>query len=319
MVKLDLIDNKILSELDKDARKSCREISKKLRLSPEVINYRIKKLEDSRIITAYTLAVNLSKLNIIYLKILLSFQHLNSEKLDKITEKLKENKSVKWIVSCRGNWDMIISIEANSLKEIELLKNKIISDFGQYINKKAIAFCTEASTFNRTYFSQNNQKKEMIIINSSEKGLELDELDIKIIKKLSLNSRKSLVEIASELKTTARIVNYRMKQLIKKGVITGFRLAIDYSKLNLQFYKLLVYLDNPNEQEIKRFVDYLKNNKNLIHHVNAIGDWDFEPEFEVYSEQEFNEILKQIKDNFSDIIKNIEVITISKEHKFVYF
>ena len=59
--------------------------------------------------------------------------------------------------------------------------------------------------------------------------------------------------------------------------------------------------------------------KNIIHHVKVLGNWDLEPEFEVQSESEFNEILKEMKDQYSDIIKNIEIITISKEHKFVYF
>jgi len=318
MAKLDAIDSKILYELDKDSRKSCREIGKKLRLSAEVVNYRIKRLEDSGVITAYTLAINLSKLSLIQFKILLSFQHIKSQKLGQIIEKLKENKSVKWIVSCKGNWDLIISLEAFSLKEVELLKSQILSYFGEYISKKAIAICTEACTFNRAYFSNNVQRNEMLLVDS-EKGAELDNIDLNIIKELSSNSRKSLVDIASELKTTARIVNYRIKQLVKNKIITGFRLAIDYSKLGIQFYKLLIYLENPSEKEIKNYIAYFKNNKNLIHHVRVLGSWDFEPEFEVYSEQEFNEILREMKDKFSDIIKNIEIVTISKEHKFVYF
>ena len=318
MLKLDTIDNKILSELDKDARKSCREIGKKLRLSAEVVNYRIKRLEDSGVITAYTLALNLSRLNLIQFKILLSFQHIKSEKLEKIIEKLAGNKSVKWIVSCKGSWDMIISLEAFSLKEIESLKSQILSQFGQYVSKKSIAICTEACTFNRTYFSDNIQRNEMLLVDC-EKGVELDDIDMNIIKKLSSNSRKSLVDIAYELKTTVRIVNYRIKQLVQNRIVTGFRIAIDYSKLGIQFYKLLIYLENPTEQEIKNLIHYFKNNKNLIHHVRVLGSWDFEPEFEVYSEEEFNETLKEMKDKFSDVIKNIEIITVSKEHKFVYF
>lgn len=319
MVKFspDSLDKKILCELDKDARKSCREIGKKMRLSAEVVNYRIKRLENEGIITAYTLAINLSKLNIIQFKILLSFQHIKSEELENIIKKLKENKSVKWIVSSKGDWDMIISLEAFSLSEVELLKSEILSHFNQHISKKAVSICTEASTFNRSYLSADMQRNTMILVDS-EKPAELDDVDLEIIKKLSSNSRKSLVDIATELNTTARIINYRIKQLIKAKVITGFRIALNYEKLGIQFYKLLVYLENPTKQEIINYISYLKNNKNLIHHVRVVGSWDLEPELEVYSEQEFDNILKEMKDKFSDIIKNIDIVTISKEHKFVY-
>lgn len=44
-----------------------------------------------------------------------------------------------------------------------------------------------------------------------------------------------------------------------------------------------------------------------------------EPEFEVFSEKEFDNILIDIKDKFSDIIKKIDIITITKEHKLEYF
>jgi Lrp/AsnC family leucine-responsive transcriptional regulator len=318
MNKIDLIDKKILYELDSDARKSCREIGKKLRLSPEVVNYRIKKLEESKIIAAYTLAINLSKLGVIQFKILLAFQHITSNKLEKIIVKLKENKYVKWIVSSKGNWDMIISLEAFSLKEVELIKNSVLSYFEDFVSRKSMAICTEASTFNRSYFKENSQKNERCLVDS-EKESDLDEVDIEIIKKLSSNSRKSFVDIATELKTTARIIHYRVKQLVKNKIITGFRLAIDYPKLEIQFYKLLVYLENPDKERIIEYINYLKNQNNLIHYVRVIGNWDFEPEFEVYSEQEFNKILNEMKDKFSDLIKNIEIITISKEHKFVYF
>lgn len=318
MIKLDNFDKKILYELDKDARKNCREIGKKIHMSPEVVNYRIKRLEDSGIITAYTLAVNLSKLNIIQFKILLSFHHINSEKLEKIIVRLKENSSVKWVVSCKGNWDLIISLEAFSLKEVEILKNQILSYFSSYTRKKAISICTDGSTFNRAYFIDNMTRNEMILLDS-EKGVDIDNLDLKIIKKLSLNSRKSLVDVAIELKTTARIVNYRIKQLIKNKIITGFKLAIDYSKIDIKFFKLLIYLENPIEKEFNDFVLYLKNNKNMTHYLRVIGTWDLEPEFEVYSEEDFNNILQDIKDKFSGIITNIDVITISKEYKFVYF
>ena len=63
----------------------------------------------------------------------------------------------------------------------------------------------------------------------------------------------------------------------------------------------------------------MEQNKNVIHHVKVLGNWDLEPEFEVWNEEEFDKILNDMKDKFSDIIKGVDIITISKEHKFVYF
>lgn len=319
-IKLNLKDRKLLYELDNNSRQSCSRIGKKIGLSPEVVNYRIKRLEKESIITKYQLIVNLSTLNILQFKICLSFQHLKSDKLNRIIEELKKVDSIKWIISSRGSWDLILSLETDSIENIDELKNDVLRRFGSHINKKALSILVEAQTYNRDYLIEDSSLLTgSRIIMKKDKLVKTDDLDLKILKSLAENARKPIIDIAYELKQTVRVVNYRMKQLEKNKVILGYKIAINYEKLGLKFFKTFIYLDNPKEERIKSFVRYLERSKNIIHHVKVLGNWDLEPEFEVYSESDFNELLQEIKDQYSDIIKNIEIITISKEHKFVYF
>lgn len=316
--KLDLKDKKILYELDKDCRQTCSQIAKKVGLSTEVVNYRIKRFEKEEIITQYQVALNLAKMGIVQFKILLSFQHMTSEKLDKIIDKLDKNKSVKWIVSCKGNWDLLIALEAKSLQEIDRVKDEVLSYFQGFVNQKAISICTYAEVYDRDFLVGKSGSDRIRILVSKEKEEKLDEIDMKILRQLAENARKPIVDIAFSLKTSARVVNYRIRQLVKRGIITGFRIALNYEKLGIQFYKLFIYLDNPEERRFADLMNYLRHNKNVIHNLKVLGNWDLEPELEVYSEKEFNSNLQELKDRFSDIIKNIEIVTIEKEHKFVY-
>lgn len=320
VINLDLKDRKLLYELDDNSRQSASKIGKKIGLSPEVVNYRIKRLEKEEIITQYQLIVNLSTLNTLQFKICLSFQHLKSEVLETKIEELKKIYSIKWIISSKGNWDLILSCETDSMESIDELKNKILAKFGNYINKKALSILIEAQTYNRNYLIEDKSLlSDSRIIMKKSKPVNIDELDLNILKSLAKNARKPIIDIASELKQTVRVINYRIKQLEKNKIILGYKIALNYEKLGLKFFKIFVYLDNPQEEKINSLISYLKQNKNTIHHVKVLGNWDLEPEFEVHSEDEFNKILQEIKDKYSDIIKNIEIITISKEHKFVYF
>ena len=79
----------ILHELDRNARASYSEIGKKTRCSPEVAFYRVKKLEEAKIITQYQLMINLAKLGIIQFKIYLKLQHITSAKLEEIINSFK--------------------------------------------------------------------------------------------------------------------------------------------------------------------------------------------------------------------------------------
>lgn len=317
--KLDLKDRKILYELDANARQSCSQIAKKVGLSTEVVNYRIKKLEEENIITQYQLIANLSALGILQFKICLSLEHITSEKLKNVIERLKKNKSVKWIISCEGNWDLVLSLEANSVNEIDKLKNEVLGLFQGNIGKKSISILVEASTYTREYLLDKREStKERIIMKSYEKR-ELDKTDFEILKQLSENARMPIIEIAKNLKLSERVVNYRIKQMLKNKIIFGFKIALNYEKLGIKFYKLFIDIESSEEKSADLVMKYLDSNKNIIHQVKVLGNWDLEPEFEFKSEEEFRETLKNLKDKFPDLIKRVDVITISQEHKFVYF
>lgn len=319
-IKLDLKDRKILFELDSNSRQPCSKIAKKVGLSTEVVNYRIKRLEEEKIITNYMVSLDLSKLGIIQSKILLSFQHSKSEEINKIIEEITKDNRIMWIASAKGKWDLIISGELKSIEELDTFKDDILEKFKNFINEKAIAICTGAEVYRRDFLlHEKSFPGRSRILVSNQKPVEIDEMDRKIINLLSENARLSLVEISSKLNSSPRVVNYRIKQLQKNKIITGFRIAIDYQKLGINFYKTLIYLDSPKRSRIEQLINYFISNPHVIHHVKVLGNWDLEPEFETSSEEQFNSILADIKDKFSDIIKKIDIVTISKEHKFVYF
>jgi len=59
----------------------------------------------------------------------------------------------------------------------------------------------------------------------------MDDLDLQILAALSNNSRKSYVELASELEVSDATVHNRIRSLIDSGIIKGFITLIDFEKL----------------------------------------------------------------------------------------
>ncbi len=319
LYKLDLKDKRILYELDSNARQTCSEIGKKVGLSTEVVNYRIKKLEENEIITQYQVIVNLSKLGIIQFKLCLCFEHLPSERLHTILVELKKKEAVKWIVTCKGHWELIISLETDSLDSVVVLKEEVLSLFEGHINEYALALLTEAVVYERNYLIPKSVQRNQRIIMKKDKPVSLEKIDLDILKKLSINARSSALKIANEIKSTPRIVSYRINQLAKLGIIQGYRIALNYQKSGIQYFKAFVSVDNPSKERLKSLTSSFEQQKNITHHVKVLGFWDFEPEFEAYSEKEITAILTDIKDRFSDIIKKIDVITVVEEYKYVYY
>ena len=142
---------------------------------------------------------------------------------------------------------------------------------------------------------------------------------MKILRILSKDGRKSIVEIVGELNSTVKIITYRIRKMLKEEVISNFRLVLNYEKLGLHFYKTLFYLKNPEEKRLKQLINNLNSNVNVVHNMKVIGDWDLEPEFEFESEGDFQKTIQNLMDEFSDIIQSIEVVNVLKEYKYTLF
>ncbi|ATZ61668.2 MAG: Lrp/AsnC family transcriptional regulator [Methanosarcinales archaeon Met12] len=67
----------------------------------------------------------------------------------------------------------------------------------------------------------------------------VDELDLKIIRELQKDARKSYRDIASKVKVAEGTVYNRVSKLREIGAITGFILNIDYSKLGYDLTALI--------------------------------------------------------------------------------
>jgi len=315
-MKLDLKDKKILYELDKNARISCAQIAKKVKLSSEVINYRVKRLEEQGIITGYQTAIDYFKLGLLHFKICIRFNGISLDKEESIYSKLNKVPQVIWIAKCQGDWDSIISCTVNNFKELDQIKDKIINLISLHINKKSISFLSELWSFPRNYLIKKEKETTSKI---SDKQPKIDETDLQILRILSNNARKPVIDIVKEMNSTVKIITTRIRKLLRTGVIKNFRLIINYDKLGIHFYKTFLYLKDPEETRVKQLLSSLNMNPHVIHNLKVIGDWDLEPEFEFENKEDFQKTVQKLMNDFSDIIQRISVINILKEYKFTFF
>lgn len=65
--------------------------------------------------------------------------------------------------------------------------------------------------------------------------MELDEVDLKILKILQEDAKYPLEKIAEEVRAPKSTVAYRIKRLEKSGVIRGYHAYIDPASLNLDY------------------------------------------------------------------------------------
>ena len=92
--ELDLLDRKILVELDKDSRQPITILSKKLHKARNVIEYRMKKLQDEGRIKNFVTLLDAGKFGVMIWNIYLEFQETTPAIEKRMIEFLKKNKKV---------------------------------------------------------------------------------------------------------------------------------------------------------------------------------------------------------------------------------
>ena len=103
---MDELDEKILSILNEDARKSYREIARKLNVSLTTVSNRIKRLEDDKVIERYIPLLNQEKMGydltaVINVKI-------SHGKLLEVQERISKDTHVSGVYDITGEWDSLI-------------------------------------------------------------------------------------------------------------------------------------------------------------------------------------------------------------------
>ena len=313
-------DKKILASLDGESRISISRLAKKVRLSKDGANYRLKKLFEEKVITRCFAEINVAKIGLVIGKVALQFQNLDDKKADELFEYLRKSPKIPWVVYCSGRWDCIFGLFVKDVYETQGVLNDILEKYGKYILSKEVLIEPEYYVLSRGWLTK--QKRIIAKIGGNIENL-TDKLDIRIIEFLAKNCRTPILEIANALNQSPNTIINRIKNLEKKGVIQNYFIGLNLEKVGMEFCKAFVYLQNPAKKELDLLVNYCLNHPNVTAISKMVGAWELEIEMEVKNFDEFYKIMNKIKSEFKYVVRSYEAVTIIKEHgrdysKFLY-
>ncbi|MEK6850679.1 MAG: winged helix-turn-helix transcriptional regulator [Nanoarchaeota archaeon] len=321
MEKLDLKDRKILYELDLNARQTDKEISRKVGLSREATRYRIQKLMSEGYINYFMTILNTMKLGYDWYRTFFKFQNINLQKEKEIIDWLNERAS--WVTKVEGKWDLNTGIFCKNVYDFKDILDKFILEFSSYIERYEVSIVTRMWHYHRDYLIENKNKtsKAEIMGFSSRKDYKIekiDENDYKILEVLLKDARMKTVDIARKINSTEMIVRYRIKNLIKKGIILGFRSFLNIGKLGYAYFKLHIKLQNLTSQKKDKLLQYLHNHSSTVYTTELVGGADIETEFQVKNNEEFYKCIEELRRQFGEIIRDYEFMQYTNEYKFSY-
>jgi Lrp/AsnC family leucine-responsive transcriptional regulator len=315
-INLDLLDRKIVYQLDLNARQANSQIAKKVRASKEVVNYRIKRLEKEGYISGYHTIINFWKLGYQTIRVYLKFIDMGGDSKDELINYLVNDKSVLFVLNTEGNYDVGFGVLVKNLPEFEKFYENLKNIWKPLIAKEHVSFYTAIYHFNRDYLLENQNKELKSLVIKEEPIVPHDEKDIKLLKLLAEQARISILDLSEKLNMAPRTIAYRIKQLEKKKVIVAYRMIFNLDKIHYEHYKLDI--TTRENSIIPKIISFCNKNPNITFIVRTIGGADLECGVEVLHRESLDQLMDEIRKSFEGI-REITSTNLRGYKKYVYF
>jgi len=319
---MDLIDKRILCELDINCRIPYSQLARKLRIGRNVAAYRIKKLEEEKIITRYVCALNLGSLGYKTSKIYIKIKSKGKQE-ERFRQWLMEKKNVIHCLQMLGMFDYSFAVAVKSVHELDAFLSEMKNTFSESIATYEISSVVYTKVFKLDKLLLGETKETLKVERySGEEGFSslvnsLDEKDIRILKVLSQQANLPIIALAQKTKLSVDIVAYRLQQL-SKSIVSAYRITLNLNKLGYFHYLFLLRMKRASKEEEERLVMWCTLRKNVLYCTKRIGAFDFEINVALRDIPEVQHFLAELKKEFGEEIDAYETLISTELLKFDY-
>lgn len=315
--KLDMKDKKILSILASNSRIPLTQLSKKVGLSRDAVNYRIKNYEKKGVIQGYRTMVEISKFGYKAGHLFIKLNNPSKEIEDKIVSKLTSYPFVRAIIKFSGNYDFEIAFVTKDTSDLDKVITTIVTDFSEFIQDHELLTISKvfiAETFPKSFFERMAETG-----NKKSADKKIDKKDIEILKMISEEPNTPLYEIASKVKLSTDAIAYRIKSMVSSGVIIRFIPVINYAALDYNLHTVLLNINGLNEEKERKLKGFLSSDENVIWAVKAIGRYNVLIYLLVKNIEDLQKTMLALRGLFPGQVNHYETLISYEEYKYIYF
>lgn len=276
-------------------------------MSKRGVEYKLERLEKLGVISGYSPIINLSQFGYYYFRVFVRFRGLTSALREKIDAYAQRKPEIGWFFWGHGVYDAGFTIWAKSLVEFKVLVNDFYLHFDEHIDVRHESIGIEINFYKNRYLVGSKDISK-ISLREKQGEVAIDVLDLKLLKLLIKHPRASVVDLADLLKESPKKVGYRLKRLYRDNILLAIRPNIDHRLLGKTYYKLLMYLNNVDEELIKKLEAFIEKSPLTVYVVKAFGTCDLDVEMMVDSNEELFQFIESLHSHFPNSLKGYDTV-----------
>lgn len=315
-LSLDKKDLRLLAALDLDSRSSLPQLAKRVGLSKQGCDYRLKRLVAEGVIKRFYTQIDFAKLGYTHYKLYLAFQDADEADEKAMIGYWLAQDGVIWAASCHGPWHLAVSLLAENVADFGLLLDGFLLRHGTHVLEKEILITQESPVYTRSYLGERKQAYRYATLSGS---YESDDTERKLLRALSKDARMSIVSLMRATGLTRDVIVYRMRKLQKEGIIVRHRILVDTKRIGRSLHKVQLRLHSATPERLRALQAFVEAHPHGMQYLKLIGPWDAELEFEVKDDDELHAILRSLRAAFGDIVRAYDTLLVREEHKQEYY
>ena len=316
---LDVKDKKILQELDANPRIPLSRLAKKVRLSQQVVDYRVKRLEEQGIIQHFGTIFNLSKIRYEQYRVFLQLGNVDDAEKKKIIGYLQRHEQVYWAALIGSKWDLFVVVFVRNYEALEEFLDGMFQKFPKALRDYEALYVLYHEFYPHKFLGMRDSFKPLKV-NSAVAGkyLALDKTDLQILHVLKIHCRASSLEIAKTCKVSYKTVQNRIKKLEAEDMIIGYRMFLRSEAFHYKAYLLVFSFTSYGKKIEENFLRYVQQKQEITQALKLFGRYSFMLHFRVRNEKELHHVIVDLRNRFP-ALGDYEIIPIFEDIAIDHF
>ncbi len=316
-IKLDLKDRQIISYLSEDSRVPLSSLKKIVKLSRDSVSYRIKRLIKENAIIRFFPIIDLKRFGFFTFHTFLVLDERNKERNEEFLDYLISLPFVKNIIEYSDIWDLEVVTVAKNVWDYDEKFNMITSKFHDIIlEKEKMQVIKGYNSIHLPYQFYRDANHDFLLPEKKYQDIKIDKIDLNIMQYLCDDGRVMYHDITKKTNLTGVAIAYRIKKLYNANVIRKYSCQINLSSLGYHWFTFLMQTKTFNGNWDKKMKKFVMNHPYIIRAVKTLGRWDFLFYIVAESPRQFHNTAKEIKFEFSEILRTHDTLLTYKEHYF---
>ncbi len=265
--------SKLLYLLSEKCRITSKELSKSLKISQQTASYTVLNLLKKKRILKYQTLIDPAKFGLINIIAFFRYTNFDNATTQQIKKHLRENQYITRIENVTQGSDLMVEYCVPNLSLFNKENRDFLHKFTKNIIMSDIYVVIVKHIYNRKYLMRNSTPTEVIL--SGDRDLvNLSNHQLQVLESLKNNSKESILQISKKVKLDPKTVIKIKKYLEKQLIIRKYGSVLNYSSLEINRKHVLIQLDYEKPHDIKKFIEYAKNHKNIIAVIKTLGNYE---------------------------------------------